>query len=159
MLEFITDRGVRAIKLYRLSVQLRRYKMSIVANYLLILCKGLTGIEFSSKCKIGKNFKIAHGQNIVIGGYSSIGDNVTIYNGVTLGISGKYYYDKNGELQQKPDYPTIKNNCVVYPGAKILGKIIIEEDTIIGANVVLTTSVKKSMIVKVPKPICRENLL
>ena len=109
-----------------------------------------TGVELSCFAEIG-NIRIAHGKNIVIGGNSKVGDNVTIYNGVTLGVSGRLRIEDNGSVMQINDYPTIEDNCIIYTGAKILGGITIGKNSIIGANSVVIKDVpENSLVVGIP---------
>lgn len=103
------------------------------------------GIELSSQTKIGLGFKIGHANGIIIGEGVEIGDNVTIYHQVTLGLAGvkdKGKYEK---------YPKIGDGCIIYAGAKVLGDITLGPGTIIGANsVVLCDTETKSVYAGIP---------
>ncbi|MCK1166561.1 hypothetical protein MX022_03205 [Streptococcus uberis] len=91
-------------------------------------------IEIGMNTKIGKNIIFGHPNSIVIGNGCVIGDNCRIYQEVTIG-------------QNRGKYPTIKNNVIIYPGAKIFGDIIIEDNAVIGANAVINKSVPSNAIV------------
>jgi len=98
----------------------------------------LTGIEIHPGARIGKRFFIDHGMGVVIGETSEIGDNVTLYHGVTLG----------GTTWKKiKRHPTIGNNVVVGVGAKILGPVKIGDNTKIGANSVVVNEIPPNSIV------------
>lgn len=98
----------------------------------------LTGIEIHPGAKIGKKFFIDHGMGVVIGETAEVGDNVTLYHGVTLG----------GTTWKKiKRHPTIGNNVVVGTGAKILGPIQIGDNTRIGANSVVVNGIPPNSIV------------
>ena len=108
----------------------------------------LTGIEIHPGAKIGQKFFIDHGMGVVIGETAEIGDNVTLYHGVTLG----------GTTWKKiKRHPTIGNNVVVGTGAKILGPITIGDNTRIGANSVVVNEIpSNSIVVGIPgKVVCR----
>ena len=91
-------------------------------------------IIISDTCKIGNSIKFPHPQNIVIGSDVQIGDNCIIYQDVTIG-------------QNRGKYPTIGNNVIIYPGAKIIGNIIIDDFVIVGANAVVISDVPNNAIV------------
>jgi serine O-acetyltransferase len=97
-----------------------------------------TGIEIHPGAKIGKRFFIDHGMGVVVGETAEIGDNVTLYHGVTLG----------GTTWQKiKRHPTIGNNVVIGAGAKVLGPVTIGDNTRIGANSVVVDDVPPNSIV------------
>lgn len=99
-----------------------------------------TGIEIHPQAKIGKNLFIDHGMGVVIGQTATIGDNVTIYHGVTLGGKG---HDKAGSKR----HPDIGNNVVIGAGAHVLGNIRIGDNAAIGANSVVTSPVPAGVTV------------
>ena len=102
----------------------------------------LTGIEIHPAAEIGKNFFIDHGNGVVIGETSKIGDNVTIYHGVTLGgISPAEDSLKQVNIKR---HPTIKNNVIIGSSAQILGPIIINRSARIGANTVILKDVPEN---------------
>ena len=136
----------RAEFLIQLYKKLKTKRLYFLSKLILRKLERSAGVELSFNAKVGR-IRIAHGKDIVIGGTSKIGDNVTIYNGVTIGVSGRLSYDKMGKLMQLTEYPIIEKNCIIYTGAKILGGITIGENTIIGANVVVKTDIPANSVV------------
>lgn len=98
-----------------------------------------TGIEIHPEAQIGKRLFIDHGMGVVIGQTSVIGDDCTIYHGVTLGATGKPCKGKR--------HPTIGNNVMIGCGAKILGNIIIGDNVSIGANTVVLNNVDNNQTI------------
>ena len=148
---FLCYPGFHAVLLYRLHHKLFLWKRYLFARILSQMVRSLTGIEIHSGAIIGKNFFIDHGMGVVIGETAQIGDNVTMYHGVTLGGTGK---DKGKR------HPTVENYVVIGAGAKLLGPITIGAGAKIGANsVVLNDVPKTATVVGIPARIVlpREN--
>lgn len=148
---FLCYPGFHAIISYRLHHRLYLRKMYLLARMVSQMTRMLTGVEIHSGAVIGKNLFIDHGMGVVIGETSEIGDNVTIYHGVTLGGTGK---DKGKR------HPTVEDDVVIGAGAKLLGPIRIGTGAKIGANsVVLKDVAKKATMVGIParSVIPREN--
>jgi serine O-acetyltransferase len=99
-----------------------------------------TGIDIHPGAKIGEYFSIDHGTGVVIGETAVLGNNVKLYQGVTLGAKS-FTLDENGHPRNVPRHPILENNVVVYANTSILGRITIGHDSIIGGNVWLTNSV------------------
>ncbi|MGL5821774.1 MAG: serine O-acetyltransferase EpsC [Sarcina sp.] len=134
--------GVHAIIVHRLAHKLYKKNMFFISRLISQISRFFTGIEIHPGAKIGKGIFIDHGMGVVIGETAEIGDNVTIYHGVTLGGTGK---------DQGKRHPTIGNNVVIGCGAKVLGPIIIQDNVKIGANsVVLDMMPKKATAVGIP---------
>lgn len=131
--------GIYAITVHRLAHELHNLDVPIIPRMMSEYAHSRTGIDIHPGAKIGKNFFIDHGTGIVIGETTEIGDNVKIYQGVTLGALST----KGGRtLQNVKRHPTIENNVTIYSGASILGgKTVIGEGAIIGGNVFITKSV------------------
>ncbi len=145
---FLLSSGLHAIIFYRLNHWLWNKNWKLIARVLSLIVKFFTGVEIHPAARIGKGFFIDHGMGVVIGETSEIGDNVTLYHGVTLG--GTTVFDKKGKQMNKR-HPTLKNNIVVGAGAKILGPITINDNVKIGANaVVLKDVAKNKTVVGVP---------
>ncbi|MFX1329153.1 MAG: serine O-acetyltransferase [Promethearchaeota archaeon] len=143
LLEVLTSYpGVKAILLHRIAHFFWKIEMPFVPRYLSEITRELTGIEIHPGADIGKDFFIDHGGGVVIGETAKIGDNVTIYQGVTLG----------GTMTDPVKrHPTLGNNVVVGTGAKLLGPITIGDNVKIGANSVVITDVpSNSVVVGVP---------
>jgi serine O-acetyltransferase len=113
----------------------------------------LTGIDIHPGAKIGRSFFIDHGTGVVIGETCVIGDNVKIYQGVTLGALS-FPKDERGKLiRDTKRHPTIENQVTIYAGATILGgETVIGEGSIIGGNVWLTHSIPANTKVVIEEP-------
>ncbi|MBS5984142.1 serine O-acetyltransferase EpsC [Clostridium butyricum] len=123
---------IYALIAYRISHFFYLHKKFLLSRFISQLSRFLTGIEIHPGAIIGNGLFIDHGMGVVIGETTEIGDNVTIYHGVTLGGTGK---DKGKR------HPTVENNVMIGTGAKILGPITIGENAKIGANAVVVRSV------------------
>ncbi|MBS7251200.1 MAG: serine O-acetyltransferase [Candidatus Freyarchaeota archaeon] len=134
--------GIQAVLLYRVAHFFYEIGLPFVPRYLSYIARQITGIEIHPGAKIGKDFFIDHGSGTVIGETTEIGDNVTIYQGVTLGGTS---------LSPGKRHPTLGNNVVVGAGAKILGPVKIGDNVKIGANSVVISDVPpNSVVVGVP---------
>ncbi len=139
----LTYPGFLAISIYRIAHEFCRLKVPFFPRLLTEYAHQLTGIDIHPGAKIGDSFFIDHGTGIVIGETSEIGNNVKIYQGVTLGA-----LSVSKELAHMKRHPTIDDNVVIYSGATILGgATIIGHSSIIGGNVWLTESVPPYSIV------------
>lgn len=123
---------IHALILYRIAHYLYSKKFFFMARLISQIARFFTGIEIHPGAKIGKGLFIDHGMGVVIGETTEIGDNVTIYHGVTLGGTGK---DKGKR------HPTIGDDVVIGCGAKVLGPITIGDGAKIGANAVVVKDV------------------
>lgn len=141
---FLFSSGLHAIMFYRLNHWLWSKNWKMTSRFLSLIARFLTGIEIHPAARIGKRFFIDHGMGVVIGETAQIGDDVTLYHGVTLG--GTTVFDKKGKQLLKR-HPTLQNNIVVGAGAKILGPITIGDNVKIGANAVILKDVAKNQTV------------
>ena len=140
----LTYPGVKAVLFHQLAHFFSIAKFDLIARMISQSSRFLTGIEIHPKAKIGKNLFIDHGMGVVIGETSEIGNNVTIYHGVTLGgISPSIDSDKQRDVKR---HPTLKNNVVVGSGAQILGPVTVGENAKIGANSVVTKDVPDNAV-------------
>ena len=134
--------GVHALLLHRLSHRLWNLKLKWIARLLSNLGRFLTGIEIHPGAKIGRRFFIDHGMGVVIGETSEIGDDCTLYHGVTLGGTS---------WEKGKRHPTLGNNIIIGAGAKVLGPIHIGKNARIGSNAVVVNNVSSgATIVGVP---------
>ena len=134
--------GFQALVLHRISHKLWNYKLPLLPRVLSQLTRNITGIEIHPGAKIGRGVFIDHGMGVVIGETSEIGDRCLLYQGVTLGGTGK----DSGKR-----HPTLQENVVVGAGAKVLGAIKIGSNTRIGAGSVVVKNVEKnSTVVGIP---------
>ena len=124
--------GFHARQSHRLAHTLYKWRVPLLPRLISHIGRFLTGIEIHPGAKIGEGFFIDHGMGVVIGETSDIGDNVVLYQGVTLGGTS---------LQKAKRHPTLHNNVVVGVGARLIGNITIGEDAKIGAGSVVITSV------------------
>ena len=148
---FFSYPGLHAIFFHRIAHFLWERGFFLTARLLSHLNRFLTSIEIHPGAKIGKRFFIDHGMGVVIGETTEIGDDCLLYQGVTLGGTGK---DKGKR------HPTLGNNVVVGAGAKVLGPIKIGNNSKIGANSVVLKSVpENSIVVGVPGRIIKKKLL
>lgn len=138
----LTYSGLHAIIIHRFSHWLYRHGLRTLPRLISQLARFFTGIEIHPGARIGKGFFIDHGMGVVIGETTEIGDNVTLYQGVTLGGTGK---------EKGKRHPTLGDNVMVGAGAKILGSIKIGNDSKIGAgSVVLKDVPENSTVVGIP---------
>jgi serine O-acetyltransferase len=142
-----TYSGLHALIFYRMAHVLSKASVPFLPRFLSQFGKWVTGIEIHPGASIGRNFFIDHGMGVVIGETSVIGENVTLFQGVTLGGTGK---------EKGKRHPTIGNNVVIGAGAKVLGNINIGNNVSIGANAVVLRDVPDdSSVVGVPGRIAR----
>ena len=140
----LTYPGVKAVLLHQVAHFFSVAKFDLIGRIISQFSRFLTGIEIHPKAKIGKNLFIDHGMGVVIGETSEVGNNVTIYHGVTLGgISPSIDSDKQRDVKR---HPTLKNNVVVGSGAQILGPVTVGENAKIGANAVVTKDVSDNAV-------------
>lgn len=134
--------GIHAVWAHRVNHWLWNHGLQLVARWSSQVARLLTGIEIHPAAQVGRRIFIDHGMGVVIGETSVIGDDVTIYQGVTLGGTGKEHGKR---------HPTIGNGVVIGAGAKVLGNITIGDNSRIGAGSVVMRSVpENSTVVGVP---------
>lgn len=141
--------GFHAIVMHRVAHWLYQRKWFLAARFISFLNRFLTGIEIHPGAKIGEGFFIDHGTGVVIGETTEIGNNVTLYQGVTLGGTGK---------EKGKRHPTIGNDVVIGAGAIVLGSITIGDKVQIGAGSVVIHPVPPNCtVVGVPGRIVKRN--
>lgn len=139
---FLCYAGLHAVWTYRINHWLWNHRFFLLARWMSQVARLLTGIEIHPGAKIGRRLFIDHGMGVVIGETSIVGDDVTLYQGVTLGGTGKEHGKR---------HPTIEDSVVVGGGAKILGNITVGKNCRIGAGSVVLRSVPEdSTVVGVP---------
>lgn len=144
----LTYSGLHAIIFYRISHALLEMRVPFFPRYISQAGRFFTGIEIHPGARIGKEFFIDHGMGVVIGETAVIGDNVLLYQGVTLGGTGK---------ERGKRHPTIGNNVVIGAGAKVLGNITIGDNSYIGSNAVVIKDIgPNSTVVGVPGRITKQ---
>ena len=141
--------GFKAIRLHRRANLFYRHGMFFIARWISQWASRKTGVEIHPAVKIGKRFFIDHGTGVVIGETAVIGDDVTIYQGVTLGGTGK----DTGKR-----HPTIGNNVMIGAGAKVLGPLVIGDNSRIAAGAVVLSDIpSNSTAVGVPAKVVRRD--
>ncbi len=144
----LTYSGFHALLFYRIACFLYGLKIPILPRFISQFAKFLTGIEIHPGAKIGKGFFIDHGMGVVIGETTVVGDNCTLFQGATLGGTGK----ETGKR-----HPTLGKNVVIGTGAKVLGNIKIGDNSYVGANAVVLGDVPpESTVVGIPGRIVKE---
>lgn len=134
--------GFHARQFHRLAHTLWKWKIPFIPRFISHIGRFLTGIEIHPGAVIGEKFFIDHGMGVVIGETAEIGDNVVLYQGVTLGGTS---------LQKTKRHPTLGNNVVVGSGAKLIGAIWIGDNVKVGSGSVVITSVPaNATVVGVP---------
>jgi serine O-acetyltransferase len=139
---FLCYSGLHAVWFHRVNHWLWNHRFFLAARWLSQVARWLTGIEIHPAAQIGHRLFIDHGMGVVVGETSIIGDDVTLYQGVTLGGTGKEHGKR---------HPTLEDSVVIGSGAKILGNIIVGKNCRIGAgSVVLRNVPDNSTVVGVP---------
>lgn len=144
---------VIAISIYRMAHELFVQGIPLIPRMMTEYAHSITGIDIHPGAKIGRSFFIDHGTGVVIGETCEIGDNVKIYQGVTLGALS-FPKDERGKIiRGKKRHPTIEDNVTIYAGATILGgETIIGSGSVIGGNVWLTHSIPPNTKVVIEEP-------
>ena len=143
--------GLHALINHRIAHKLNYWKIPLIPRVLSNISRFFTGIEIHPAARIGRRFFIDHGMGVVIGATTIIGDDVLLYQGVTLGGTG----NEHGKR-----HPTLGNNIVVGAGAKILGNIEIGSNSRIGAGSVVVDSVpENSTVIGIPGKIVKQKIM
>lgn len=133
--------GIFAVTVYRVAHQLYMLKVPLLPRIMTEYAHSITGIDIHPGARIGKRFVVDHGTGVVIGETTEIGNNVRVYQGVTLGALS-LPPDAGDRLRGKKRHPTIEDDVIIYSGATILGgETVIGARSVIGGNVWLTESV------------------
>lgn len=144
----LTYPGLHAMVIYRLTHVLWTMKIPFFPRFFSQIARLFTGIEIHPGAKIGDGFFVDHGMCVVIGETAEVGDNVTLFQGVTLGGTGK---------EKGKRHPTIGSSVVIGAGAKVLGNITVGDNVNIGANAVVLRNVPdNSTVVGVPGRIAKK---
>ncbi|WRP06728.1 serine O-acetyltransferase [Rossellomorea aquimaris] len=138
----LTYSGLHAIWAHRIAHAFFKRKFFFIARVISQVSRFFTGVEIHPGAKIGRRFFIDHGMGVVIGETCEIGDNVTLFQGVTLGGTGK---------EKGKRHPTVQDNALIATGAKVLGSIVVGENSKVGAgSVVLKDVPPNSTVVGIP---------
>ena len=144
---------VLAITTYRIAHELYQSGVPLIPRIMSEHMHSLTGIDIHPGAKIGKNFFIDHGTGVVIGETAEIGDNVKLYQGVTLGALSFPKDEKGNIIKGRKRHPTVGNNVVIYSGATLLGEeTVIGDNVVVGGNVWLTGPISSGTRITIEAP-------
>jgi serine O-acetyltransferase len=139
------NRGFRALLFYRIANRFYKWKVPGLPLIFTRIIQILYAIDIDYKANLSGGIVIVHGVGLVIGSGAVIDSDVVLFHGVTLGRRGI------GPVISSTDgFPTIEKGCIICAGAKLLGNIVIKENTTIGANAVVTDSIGPNVIYKIP---------
>lgn len=144
--------GYRAVVVYRIAHELHLQSVPLLPRIMTEHAHSATGVDIHPGAAIGRRFFIDHATGVVIGETTEIGDNVTIYQGVTLGAPSFPKGHDGKIIRNQKRHPTIEDNVTIYSGATILGPIVIGRGAVIGGNVWLTSPVPAETKVVNDKP-------
>ena len=135
--------GLHALILHRIAHKLKYWRIPLLPRIISNTSRFITGIEIHPEARIGRRFFIDHGMGVVIGATTIIGDDVLLYQGVTLGA-----LSVKKDLMDTKRHPTVEDNVTIYANATILGgKTVIGEGSIIGGNTWITHSVAPHSVI------------
>ncbi len=133
---------IKAVSNYRIAHQLLELGVPLIPRIITEMAHSETGIDIHPAAQIGHHFTIDHGTGVVIGATCIIGNNVKLYQGVTLGAKS-FPLDENGNpIKGIPRHPILEDNVIVYSNATILGRITLARDTVVGGNLWVTESTR-----------------
>ncbi len=134
--------AIKAVTNYRIAHELLTLGVPLIPRIITEMAHSETGIDIHPAAQIGHHFTIDHGTGVVIGATCIIGNNVKLYQGVTLGAKS-FPLDENGNpIKGIPRHPILEDNVIVYSNATILGRITLARDTVVGGNLWVTESTK-----------------
>ena len=131
---------IKAISGYRIAHELLLLGVPLIPRIITEMAHSETGIDIHPGAQIGHHFTIDHGTGVVIGATCIIGNNVKLYQGVTLGAKSFTLDDNGNPVKGIPRHPILEDNVIVYSNATVLGRITLAKDTVIGGNVWVTES-------------------
>jgi len=134
--------AIRAITNYRIAHRLYELGVPIIPRFITEMAHSETGIDIHPGAQIGHHFAIDHGTGVVIGATCIIGNNVKLYQGVTLGAKSFPLDEDGNPIKGIPRHPILEDNVIVYSNATILGRITVGKGAIVGGNIWVTEDVK-----------------
>lgn len=134
--------AVKALTNYRIAHELEVLGVPLIPRIISEMAHSETGIDIHPAAQIGEHFTIDHGTGVVIGATCIIGNNVKLYQGVTLGAKSFPLDDNGNPIKGIPRHPILEDNVIVYSNATILGRITIGEGSVVGANIWVTEDMK-----------------
>jgi serine O-acetyltransferase len=139
--------AIRAITNHRVANKLHRLGVPVIPRMIAEHAHRETGIDIHPAATIGRAFMIDHGTGVVIGETAIIGDNVRIYQGVTLGARSFPTDEHNNPVKGLPRHPILGDNVIIYANSTILGRVTIGSDSVIGGNIWITDDVAPGSVV------------
>ena len=133
--------AIRAISNYRIAHELLVLGVPLIPRFITEMAHSETGIDIHPGAKIGHHFTIDHGTGVVIGATSIIGNNVKLYQGVTLGAKSFPLDDNGNPIKGIPRHPILEDDVIVYSNATILGRVTIGKGATVGGNIWVTENV------------------
>ena len=133
---------IKALTCYRIAHELLLLGVPLIPRIITEMAHSETGIDIHPGAKIGHHFTIDHGTGVVIGATCIIGNNVKLYQGVTLGAKSFTLDDDGNPIKGIPRHPILEDDVIVYSNATVLGRITLAKGTVIGGNVWVTESTK-----------------
>ncbi len=133
--------AIRAISSHRIAHRLVELGVPLIPRMISEMAHSETGIDIHPKAQIGEYFTIDHGTGVVIGSTSVIGNNVKLYQGVTLGAKSFPLDEQGNPIKGIPRHPIVEDNVIIYAQATILGRVRIGRNSVIGGNVWVTSNV------------------
>ena len=144
--------AIRAITNYRVAHKLLQLNVPLIPRFISEMAHSETGIDIHPRAQIGESFTIDHGTGVVIGSTCILGNNVKIYQGVTLGAKSFPLDEKGNPIKGIPRHPIVEDDVVIYAGATILGRVTIGKGSIIGGNVWVTNNVPPNSKIAQSRP-------
>ena len=136
--------AIKAISNYRIAHTLLVLGVPVIPRMISEMAHSETGIDIHPGATIGEYFAIDHGTGVVIGATAIIGNNVKLYQGVTLGAKSFTYDENNNPVKGVPRHPIIGDNVVIYSNTSVLGRITIGNNAVIGGNIWVTEDVAEN---------------
>lgn len=133
--------AIKAISNYRIAHELLLLGVPLIPRIITEMAHSETGIDIHPAAEIGDHFAIDHGTGVVIGATSIIGNNVKLYQGVTLGAKSFPLDEEGKPIKGIPRHPILEDNVIVYSNATILGRITVGRDATVGGNIWVTEDV------------------
>ena len=134
--------AIKAVSNYRIAHELLLLGVPLIPRFITEMAHSETGIDIHPAATIGSHFTIDHGTGVVIGATCIIGNNVKLYQGVTLGAKSFPLDDDGNPIKGVPRHPIIEDDVIIYSNATVLGRITIAKGTVIGGNVWVTESTR-----------------
>ena len=144
--------AIKAITNYRMANKLLELNVPLIPRFISEMAHSETGIDIHPRAQIGESFTIDHGTGVVIGSTSILGNNVKIYQGVTLGAKSFPLDEDGNPIKGIPRHPIVEDDVVIYAGATILGRVTIGKGSTIGGNVWVTRDLPPNSRVIQPRP-------